>query len=271
MKIELVNMHTHTRFCGHGEGEVAEVISQAAKHGITTLALTEHFPLPEQLDPDAYLSMPSTLLDDYCNTVEEVREEYPDMEVLLGCELDWLGEHEARSEKELDMSRFEIILGSVHFIDAWAFDDPNQTWRWEEEGADSIWTAYFQNWIEAVLSDKPFTVMSHPDLCKKFGFWPSFDPQRMYEQAAEAAKVSGRMVEVNTSGLYYACKEMYPAPALLREFCRAEVPCTIGSDAHKPQFVTRGLEQAYRLMYECGYREVSVPTRNGDRRSIPLA
>ena len=72
MKIELVNIHTHTRFCGHGEGEVAEVISQAAKHGITTLALTEHFPLPEQLDPDAYLSMLQRFLR-LCNPVEEVR------------------------------------------------------------------------------------------------------------------------------------------------------------------------------------------------------
>jgi histidinol-phosphatase (PHP family) len=78
------------------------------------------------------------------------------------------------------------------------------------------------------------------------------------------------MVEVNTSGAYYACKEMYPAPALLREFCRAGVPCTLGTDAHHPDNAARGIKDGYRLLYECGYREVTVPTREGDRRRVVI-
>ena len=78
----------------------------------------------------------------------------------------------------------------------------------------------------------------------------------MYEQAAEACAAAGRMVEVNTSGSYYACKEMFPAPALLAAFCRAGVPCTVGTDAHVPANVARDIEKAYRLMYEAGYRTV---------------
>ena len=56
------------------------------------------------------------------------------------------------------------------------------------------------------------------------------------------------MVEVNTSGSYYACKEMFPAPALLVEFRRAGVPCTVGTDAHVPANVARDIAAAYRLM-----------------------
>ena len=155
-------------------------------------------------------------------------------------------------------------------MDRWPFDDPAQRGRWDEVGADAIWRRYFEVWCEAVLSDAPFTVMAHPDLAKKFGILPSFDPQLLYEQAAEACAAAGRMVEVNTSGLHYACKEMFPAPALLAAFRRAGVPCTVGTDAHKPAHVARGIEQAYRLMAQAGYRTVTVPTADGDRREVTI-
>ena len=58
--------------------------------------------------------------------------------------------------------------------------------------------------------------MSHPDLAKKFGYYPSYDLAPLYEEMAEAARAGERMVEVNTSGGYYACAEMFPAPALLQ-------------------------------------------------------
>lgn len=268
--MELINTHTHTAYCGHGEGSVEELVTAARKANITTLAITEHFPLSSRFDPREYLGMPWNMLDEYCAEVVRLRAQNPQMEILLGCEFDWLGEHEDRTADELDLGRFEIVLGSVHFIDTWAFDDPNERGRWEEEGPDYIWKKYFDTWCEAVLSDKPFTVMSHPDLCKKFGYYPSYDPTSLYQQAAEAARSADRMIEVNTSGAHYACAEMYPTPDLLKEFCKAGVPCTVGSDAHHPDNVTRGLENAYRLMYESGYREVTVPTKDGDRRSITI-
>lgn len=268
--MELINMHTHTALCGHGEGTVDELVSAALHGGLSTLALTEHYPMTAAFDPDEYLSMPWASLDGYCDSVRAIREQTPQLEIVLGCEFDWLGAGEDRSAEQLDLSRFEYILGSVHFVDGWAFDDPAQRGRWEEEGPDRIWQRYFETWYEAVLSDMPFTAMSHPDLCKKFGYYPSYDKMPFYKRAAEAVQESGRMIEVNTSGAFYACKEMYPAPELLQEFCKAGVPCTLGSDAHHPSLVTRGLKEGYRLMYESGYREVTVPTRDGDRRSVTI-
>lgn len=268
--MKLVNTHTHTHYSGHGEGSVSEVVEAAAKAGISTVALTEHYPLSEAFDPDAYLSMPSSLLENYINDVLQARERFPELDILLGCEFDWLGSHEDRNNLERDLSRFDIVLGSVHYLDSWAFDDPNSYSKWEELGADYIWKRYFELWYDAVGSDMPFTIMSHPDLSKKFNIYPSYDLSVFYRNAAEAALESGRLVEVNTSGKYYACKEMYPAPALLSEFNRAGVPCTIGTDAHHPRNVARGLEEGIRLMYECGYREITLPRADGDRQTIVI-
>ena len=216
--------------------------------------------------------MPQESVRPYLEALEAARAAYPDIEILLGTELDWLGDCEDRDLSDEDLAPFEIVLGSVHFVDAWPFDDPAQRGRWDEPGAaDAIWKRYFELWCDAVTSTRPFTVMSHPDLAKKFGHYPSYDVGPLYRQAAEAAASAGRMVEVNTSGSYYACKEMFPAPALLAEFCRAGVPCTVGTDAHTPANVARDIEAGYRLMAQAGYRTVTVPTRDGGRRSITIA
>ncbi len=268
--MELVSIHNHSGFCGHGAGAVEEYVCAAAEAGITTMAMTEHYPLSPAFDANEYLSMPMRALDEYSAQVNRSRDAHPEIEVLLGCEFDWLGEDEDRDLSAVDFGLFEVVLGSVHFIDRWAFDDPACKGKWEELGADYIWRRYFEIWCEAASSGLPFDIMSHPDLAKKFGYYPSFDVTALYIQAAEAAASGGRMVEVNTSGKHYACKEMFPAPALLEAFCKAGVPCTVGTDAHQPHNVARGIEEGYRLMYECGYREVTVPTRSGERRRVTI-
>ena len=268
--MELVTTHTHTGYTGHGTGTVEEVVAAARTAGITTLAITEHYPLSEKFDPQDYLAMGASRLDDYIAEVQAAQERYDDIEILLGCEVDWLGAQEDRTLVPADFDRFDVVLGSVHFVDGWAFDNPAERGHWEEVGPDHIWRRYFEIWCECVLSDLPFDVMSHPDLVKKFGYKPSFDPMSLYRNAVEAVVESGRMIEINTSGAHYACAEMFPSPVLLAEFCRAGIPCTVATDAHKPELVARGIEDAYRIMYEAGYREVTVPTRGGGFRSITI-
>lgn len=268
--MELITTHTHTGFTGHGEGTVRELVDAARAANIATLAVTEHYPLTDAFDPKDYLAMPAECLEAYVSAVEAERERAGDIEILLGCEVDWLGDDEDRVFSAGEFDRFEVVLGSVHFVDTWPFDDPAQRGHWDEVGVDAIWNRYFEVWCECVSSDMPFSVMSHPDLVKKFGLYPSFDPLPLYRMAAEALAESGRMVEVNTSGAYYACNEMFPSPRLLAEFCRAGVPCTVGTDAHHPSLVARGIEEGYRVMYEAGYREVTVPTRGGGVRSITI-
>lgn len=269
--MELVNTHAHTVLSGHGEGTVAEVVDAAARAGISVIALTEHYPLSDAFDPDRTCSMPFDRVAGYLDDVRRAAQAHPDLEVLAGCELDYLGDREDRALSDDDFSGFSLVLGSVHFIDGWAFDNPAERELWDSEGmTDHVWRRYFELWCELASAPGPVTIMAHPDLAKKFGLYPSFDVTPLYERAAEACASSGRMIEVNTSGERYACAEMFPAPAMLSAFCRAGVECTVGTDAHTPRAVASGIEDAYRMMYEAGYRAVTVPTIDGDRRRIAL-
>lgn len=270
--MELINTHCHSRYCGHGEGEIASYAASAFDAGLTTLAFTEHFPLSSAFDPDVYLSVPISSMDAYIEDVMKARADYPQMEVLLGAEFDYLGESEDRDEGTFDLDRFDLVLGSVHFIDGWAFDDPAQRDRWLEAGAvDAIWRRYVELWCAAASdTSKRFDVMSHPDLAKKFGYMPSFDLSESYQQMAEAARSGNRMVEVNTSGWYYACAEQFPALDLLKAFCAAGVACTVGTDAHDPCNIARDIERGYKIMRKAGYKNVTVPSFAGERRTIAL-
>ena len=269
--METVNCHTHTFYSGHGDGTVEQLLAAAEEVGMDLIAVTEHYPLSSQMDPTGELALTWEQLPQYMADVAFSRERHlENMEVVLGAEFDWLGSAEDRLITAESFEPFAYSLLSVHFLDGWGFDDPAQRHRWDEMGTDDVWRRYIEVWIEAADSWWPCTTMSHPDLAKKWGLYPSFDLTPYYKRMAEAAAARGRMVELNTSGAYYDCKQMYPAPALLAEFCKAGVPCSIGTDAHTPAKVGRGLKEGYKALYEAGYRAITVPTVDGDRRHIPF-
>ncbi len=270
--MELINTHCHSKYCGHGKGEPADYAAAAVEAGLTTLAFTEHYPLSSAFDPHEYLSVVPENMPLYLEDVDQVRKTYPTLEIITGIEMDYLGDDEDRTITADDLSPYKLILGSVHFVDRWAFDDPDQRDRWEEPGAaDKIWKRYFEIWCQAAADKtQPFDVMSHPDLAKKFNYYPTYDLAPYYDQAVQAAVEGERMIEVNTSGAYYACSEMFPTFDLLAGFCKAGIACTVGTDAHDPINIARGIKDAYSLMYEAGYRSVCVPTESGDRRLITI-
>lgn len=269
--MELVTCHTHTVYSGHGTGSVEELVAAAQAAGVTTIAVTEHYPLTDAWDPDHSVSMTGSEEERYLADIADAAVAHPGIDVVCGCEVDWLGDREDRVFDGSSFAAYKWILGSVHYIDGWAFDDPALVDTWGAHGSvDDVWRRYFELWCDAAASDMPFDAMSHPDLVKKFGFRPTFDPASLYDRAVEAAKSAGRMIEVNTSGMFCPCAEAYPALDLLSAFCRAGVECSVGSDAHAPENVVRGIGDAYRLMREAGYRHVTVPTPDGDRRRIPL-
>ena len=268
----LINCHTHTVHSGHGEGTIAELADAAAAAGITTLAVTEHLPLPAGIDPGLEFSMAPGFMDSYRAQIEEARRAHPEMEIVTGGELDWLSWRDDNlASRRAACEGIEFVLGSVHFIDGWGFDDPAHRSPWEDpELADAAWRRYLQIWCEMAESDLPIDCLSHPDLVKKFGVQPRFDLTEWNGRMAEAAARSGRMIELNTAGLRKEVGEEYPGPDLLKAFCRAGVDCTIGTDAHSPREVALGLDRAVAALREAGYNRVAVPTRDHDRRYLGL-
>ena len=266
---ELITMHTHSTFCNHAKDPLADMVQAAVDAGVAHMAATEHYPIPDELDPSKRSTMPAERLQPYIEAVRE-QQKRGDIDLLLGCELDWLGDDETRNLYASDFDEFDIVLGSVHFVDRWLMVSHKHMSRWKHVDLEAFWKRYVQLWCDAAKSDMPFTVMAHPDVVKKFSPKPGFDLEPLYARMAAAAREGGRMVEVNTSGAYAECGEFYPSLPLLQAFRAEGVPCTVGTDAHAKQYIARDIEKAYDYMRQAGYTEVAVPTRGRGVRMMKL-
>lgn len=254
----MIDLHIHTPRCGHAEGAPEAYVAAARAAGIATMAFTDHLPLPPGY-PQGY-SMGWPEMPGY---VEEVRslsaaaQAEGGPEILLGVEADWIPGHEALVRGALEEHAFDLVLGSVHFIDDWAFDDPDLRERYSAWTPDLLWERYFDDVCAAAFS-RMFDVMAHADLIKKFGCVPMGDPGPYYRAAAAAFAESGVAIEVNTAGLRKPCAEIYPSAEFLKECRMAGVPATVGSDAHRPEDVGAAWTGARELLLAAGYASVVV-------------
>ncbi len=274
---ELIDCHVHTEFNGHATGSVAEIVAATRNAGLVGIVFAEHLPLPFDLDPEGYLAPSPEEFARYATGVHEAREAVaaepgPGLEIVLGAEADWLSWCLDKTHSQLAIAReagVTVLLGSVHFIGGWAFDDPNDMTEWERREVDTVWEEYFSHWCDAARSGL-FDVMAHPDLPKKFGHRPSFDTRELYAEAASAAAEGGVFVEVSTAGLRKPVAELYPGPELLAAFAERRVDVTVGSDAHQPGEVGFEIAATYETLRAAGYQRVALPRGRGEARWIEL-
>lgn len=269
---ELIDCHVHTACCGHASGSVDQVVGAAIFAGLNGIVLTEHLPLPVDLDPAREVSPCEEDFTAYAHDVIAIADRVRGLDVVLGAEADWLPGREDESHAVRRLATqlgVRVLLGSVHILDAWTFDDPNTVDQWDSRDVDAVWSRYFEVWCDAARRGG-FDVMAHPDLVKKFGHRPSMDLRELYEEAARAAAEGGTMIEVSTAGLRRPVGELYPGPELLKAFRQAGVAATVGSDAHSPSEVGMDIGRAFDALLTAGYERAAFPLGAGEVRWIEL-
>jgi histidinol-phosphatase (PHP family) len=188
----------------------------------------------------------------------------------VGIECDFVPGAEERTAALLEARDFDYVLGSVHFVGEEAVD--HEGWDiWGGGDADEIWRRYFEALAECAGSGL-FDILAHPDLVKVWGRGrpaPDRDPRFFYEPALEAIAASGIAVELSTAGLRKPVGELYPAPAFAALCAEAGAPFALSSDAHLPEQVGFGYEQALELLERLGVGEICV-FEGRERRLEPL-
>jgi histidinol-phosphatase (PHP family) len=270
--LSLVDYHVHTARCGHASGAMERYVERAIQAGLTELGFSDHlfmYWLPQnQRDPE--LAMAEWEHDFYIQDVERCRSRYrSDVTIRLATEADFIPGHERRLEQILRSYDWDYVIGSVHFIDAWGFDDSRYISEFAARDIDSVYAQYF-SLVGASAETGLFDTIGHSDLVKKFGHRPTTDPIGWYTELAERLARAGVCAEVNTGGLRKPVNEVYPHLDLLRAYQCAGVPVTIGSDAHAPNEVAADFAAATELMRAAGYTEF-VKFEGRQRTVVPLA
>jgi histidinol-phosphatase (PHP family) len=245
--------HTHTPLCRHAEGEPEAYVDAALLAGVTEYGISDHAPqIPEPFDD---WRMAVAELPAYFDWIERARARAGGrVAVRAGLECDWLNGCEDWIADLAGRHEWDYLIGSVHYLGDWDFDNPVWLGRWAESDVDAVWKHYWETYAKMADSGL-FDILAHPDLVKKFSYVPSGDLDRFYEPVIDAIASSGSVIEINTAGWHKPCAEAYPASRFLELACSAGIGLVISSDAHAPHEVGRDFSRAIGLAKAAGYRE----------------
>ena len=238
-----IDIHNHTTRCNHAEGTIDEYIQKAIELRIDIYGFSEHAPM----DFDPHYRLAFEEMQAYTQDVLEAKERYKnDISILLGYEVDYLPGH---MDERVLQSKVDYLIGSVHFIDKWSFDNPEFIAGWNEKDIDEIWQAYFEA-TEAMAKSGKFDIIGHLDLIKVFKFLPKKDIRLLASNALKAIKNSNMVLEVNTAGLRKPIGELYPSRELLEVAYELDIPITFSSDAHSVEQVGFSYDIATTIVKE---------------------
>jgi histidinol-phosphatase (PHP family) len=219
---------------------ILEYLEVAKARGLKQMGITEHDRYLEDIDLSAF---------------QEAREEYQEVELRLGIEIDFVPGAEERMERDANALPYDYVIGSVHRVQGEEVDHPDHREIYEKLEPYELYERYYANVREAALSGR-FEILGHPDLIKIFRTYPDQDITPMLEETADAVAESGVVVDVNAAGLRKPIGEVYPSRQLLEMLHRRGVPIILSSDAHAPDQVGMGYEKSLPLVRDVGYREV---------------
>lgn len=250
---------------------IDEYVRVAGERRVEAICITEHlFRFREAYellrgwwddDPDPHLARlaerywrdhVSGSVADYVRLVEGAKS--AGVPVLLGLEMDWVRGREDQLRAFLAPYDWDIVLGSVHYIGSWGFDEPAFDAEWRKRDVAAVWRDY-GGLVRELAASGLADVLAHPDVVKVFGHRPP-DETPMHDEILAGAAVHRMALELNSNGLNKPVHEIYPAAPLLERAHALGLPITFGSDAHTPERVGEGFGALADLAERAGYREV---------------
>jgi histidinol-phosphatase (PHP family) len=228
----------------------------AIQRGLRGIALTEHAEWYPGDDAYGYLSMP-----DYFTNLREVQEQSAgELTVLAGIELGNPQDFPTEVTPLLQAWPFDIVIGSVHWIDNLA--------GWEhpffERGISAAYQRYFEETL-VMVDQAEYDILGHLDLVRRDS-WTLFQqilPLKNYRdiihQILESLIERGKGLEINTSSLRKGMAETLPNLEVLRWYKElGGKVLVLGSDAHRAADIGSGFELARDMICAAGINQIAV-------------
>jgi histidinol-phosphatase (PHP family) len=259
----LYESHAHTPLCKHAHGTPAEYAAAAGLRGFRGIVFTCHCPLPDGIS--AGVRMAPEQYDHYIDLIAQTRTEFAGrVDVRLGLESDYYPGVEPWLEKLHARAPLHHVLGSVHP------QVPDYRARYFTGDAFAYQQIYFEHLAQAAET-RLYDTLAHPDLVKNESpnDWDFARIRPYIERALDRIAATGVAMELNTSGVNKAVKEINPGPRMLTMMRERGIPIVIGADAHRPGRVGDGFVEALRTLKTIGFREVNF-FLDRKRQAVPI-
>ncbi|MDC1107339.1 histidinol-phosphatase [Prolixibacteraceae bacterium] len=245
----IFDYHIHTRY-SDGTATHQEIIDRAIELGVEEIGFSDHY--------GYYPNNWTTTEEVLSKMVEEVlyyKKSQDRINVLLGLEVDFYPDRIEETKAVLSKYPFDYVMGSIHFINGDNFDSDPKHPIYSKYGINRLYELYYENFVAGVESGM-FNTMSHPDLIKKYNYYPTKDFKSLYRQVAKVLVEKSVMVEYNTSGYSRPCKDFFPSDEMTTIFIEEGVQFTIGSDTHKREHLLRNYRLAKDRLISLGLKEL---------------
>ncbi|MEH7533908.1 histidinol phosphate phosphatase domain-containing protein [Bacillus toyonensis] len=203
-------------------------------------------------------------LYDFTKSIEEAKERWSKRGVTLklGIEADYFIGCEEELKELLALGDFDYVIGSVHFLNGWGFDNPDTKEYFEEHDLHILYDTFFKT-VESAVRSELFDIIAHLDNIKVFNYRLDENEQLSYYK-----KIARALVETNTAteinaGLYYRypVREMCPSPLYLQVLAKHGVPITISSDAHYPNDLGKYVKENVQTLRNHGITHIATFTK----------
>lgn len=177
--------------------------------------------------------------------------------LLVGMEVDGFSGATEAMASVLDDYPFDILLGSVHWLDEWLFDAYGTevfAAEWERRDTDDVFAQYVDA-VLALANSGTIDVLAHVDVIKVAGHRPPrlADHEQRLVRGLATADVA---VELSSGGLRKPVADTYPGRTLFARLVDEGVGFTTASDGHSVDQVGMGFDQLRSAMAGAGLDEL---------------
>jgi len=244
-----VDLHNHTTLCNHASGTIDEYIQRAIELQFDIYGFSEHAPMKD-FDDGYRLTLQN--FKEYEKLIQTAKQTYKDkIDILLGYEVDFIDTNYL-VDKIIDNQNVDYLIGSVHYLGNWGFDNPQFISEYKNKDINKIWQDYFDA-ITAMVRSGYFDIVGHLDLIKVFNYLPTKDIKLIAKETIKAIKQQNMVVEINGAGYLKPTKEQYPSKQLLQMCLEYDIPITFSSDAHSIMQVGKKYDDIVTLAKDIGY------------------
>ena len=220
------NFHTHTFRCKHATGLDKEYVERAIQSGLLVLGFSDHIPYPYPKNFSSNIRMDLNLLDNYVDSVLQLKEEYKkDIDIYLGFEAEYFEEYWDKMEFILSPYPIDYMILGQHYLNSEIYGEACNAPTKEE----NLLKKYVDSLILAI-STNSFSYIAHPDIFNFTG--DSFVYHHHIVRLCEAAKDQNIPLEINLLGL--SQNRTYPDSKFFQIAKEVGNTIVLGRDAHDP-------------------------------------
>lgn len=251
--------HLHSQFSSDSKEIIENIITTAKSKGMNSICLTDHydmdFPVEVMESPEMDFNLD---IESYYKHVSAISAKESDIDVKIGIEL---GVMESTTDKLTayvdNHAELDFIISSIHVVDNM---DPYYPIYFEGKTEKQGYDRYFELLLSCAKKFKSFNVLGHLDYILRYGpnkadNFKIADYCDLFKELFSIIVPDGKGIEINTGSLYKNLDFPHPHPDILKLYKEAggEI-ITIGSDAHKAEYIGYGFNVARDLLLANGFK-----------------